>query len=99
MPVPRTAFGSKVKPGLKTEFFATPDWTGRPVAVTKEPEVQADWENAMPAPEVETTNYSVRWSGALITAPLPVITSFRWSLVTVSLIRRRKRYRLLSTAK
>ena len=70
VPVPRTAFGSKVKPGLKTEFFATPDWTGRPVAVTTEPEVQADWENAMPAPEVETTNYSVRWSGTL-TPPAP----------------------------
>jgi len=70
VPVPRTAFGSKLKPGLKTEFFATPDWTGRPVAVTVEPEVQADWESAKPAPEIETTNYSVRWSGTL-TPPAP----------------------------
>ena len=30
VPVPRTAFG--LNKGLKTEFFATPDWTGRPVA-------------------------------------------------------------------
>ncbi len=30
VPVPRTAFG--LGQGLKTEFFATPDWTGRPVA-------------------------------------------------------------------
>ena len=29
VPVPRTAFGS----GLRTEYFATPDWTGRPVHV------------------------------------------------------------------
>ena len=29
--MPRTAFG--LNKGLKTEFFATPDWTGRPVAV------------------------------------------------------------------
>ncbi len=63
VPVPRTAFG--LGKGLKTEFFATPDWTGRPVAVTTEPLVQADWENAKPAPEVETTNYSVRWTGTL----------------------------------
>ena len=63
VPVPRTAFG--LNKGLKTEFFATPDWTGRPVAVTNLPNVQTDWENAQPAPEVDTTNYSVRWSGAL----------------------------------
>jgi beta-glucosidase len=65
VPVPRTAFGSKLKGGLKTEFFATPDWTGRPIAVTAEPLVQADWENAMPEFRIETTNYSVRWSGTL----------------------------------
>ncbi len=63
VPVPRTAFG--LNTGLKTEFFATPDWTGRPVAVTTEPEVQADWENAKPVPEMDTINYSVRWSGTL----------------------------------
>ncbi len=28
VPVPRTVFD--IKKGLKTEFFATPDWTGRP---------------------------------------------------------------------
>jgi beta-glucosidase len=63
VPVPRTAFG--LHKGLKTEFFATPDWTGRPVATETEPAVQTDWENAKPAPEVETQNYSVRWSGTL----------------------------------
>jgi len=45
MPVPRTAFG--LNDGLKTEFFATRDWTGRPVATTTEPAVQTDWENAL----------------------------------------------------
>ena len=63
VPVPRTAFG--LNKGLKTEFFATPDWTGRPVAVETEPAVQTDWENAKPAPEMDTVNYSVRWSGTL----------------------------------
>ena len=61
VPVPRTAFGA----GLKTEFFASRDWTGRPVAVTTEPLIQADWENALPHPEIGTENYSVRWSGTL----------------------------------
>ena len=63
VPVPRTAFG--IEKGLKTEFFATPDWTARPVAVTTEPAVQSDWENARPAPQVESMNYSVRWSGTI----------------------------------
>ncbi|HLY41712.1 MAG TPA: glycoside hydrolase family 3 C-terminal domain-containing protein [Terracidiphilus sp.] len=68
VPVPRTVFG--LNKGLKTEFFATPDWTGRPVAVTTEPEVQADWENAKPVFEIDTVNYSVRWTGT-IAAPAP----------------------------
>ncbi len=63
VPVPRSAFG--LNKGLKTEFFATSDWTGRPVAVETEPAVQADWENAKPAPEVDTFDYSVRWTGTL----------------------------------
>ncbi|WP_109487836.1 glycoside hydrolase family 3 C-terminal domain-containing protein [Occallatibacter savannae] len=66
IPVPRTAFGK----GLKTEFFATPDWTGRPVATETQPIIQSDWRNAQPAPQVETKNYSVRWSGT-IQAPAP----------------------------
>jgi beta-glucosidase len=61
VPVPRSAFGL----GLKTEFFAAPDWTGRPVATLIEPAVQTDWENAQPVPHLATHNYSVRWSGAL----------------------------------
>ena len=64
VPVPRTAFGS----GLKTEFFATPDWTGRPVATTESHELQAEWGNSLPVPELHTHVYSVRFSGAL-TAP------------------------------
>jgi len=63
VPVPRTAFGTDK--GLKTEFFATPDWTGRPVATTTEPAVQTDWENASPVPQMATHNYSVRWTGSI----------------------------------
>jgi beta-glucosidase len=66
VPVPRTVF----RKGLKTEFFATPDWTGRAVATTTEPLVQADWENEPPVPELATHTYSVRWSGTM-TAPAP----------------------------
>ena len=66
VPVPRTAFG--LGKGLKTEFFATPDWTGRPQATVTQPAVQTDWENGFPVAQIATHNYSVRWSGA-ITVP------------------------------
>jgi beta-glucosidase len=66
VPVPRTAFGQ----GLKTEFFATSDWTGRPVATITQHAVQSDWESARPVPQLETHNYSVRWTGSL-TVPAP----------------------------
>ncbi len=68
VPVPCTAFG--LNNGLKVEFFGTSDWTGRPVAVETEPDVQTDWENAKPVPEIYTHDYSVRWSGTL-TPPAP----------------------------
>ncbi len=68
VPVPRSAFG--IGKGLRTEFFPTPDLTGRAVAIRTEPAVQSDWENARPVPQLETSNYSVRWSGA-ITPPAP----------------------------
>jgi beta-glucosidase len=66
VPVPRTAFG--MDKGLKTEIFATSDWTGRALATVAQPTVQADWENALPVPQLATHNYSVRWSGS-ITVP------------------------------
>jgi beta-glucosidase len=66
VPVPRTAFG--LGKGLKTEFFATADWTGRPLATEIQPQIQTDWESALPVPQIATSNYSVRWSGTL-TAP------------------------------
>ena len=68
VPVPRTAFG--MDKGLKTEFFATSDWTGRPLATRTDPNLQADWENALPMPQIATHDYSVRWSGS-IAVPAP----------------------------
>lgn len=68
VPVPRTAFG--LDKGLKTEFFATPDWTGRPGATATSPAVQADWENVLPVGQLATHNYSVRWTGSL-SVPAP----------------------------
>jgi len=59
--VPRTVFSQ----GLKAEYFATPDWTGRPVAVRQDTTIQHNWHDALPVDELQTHAYSVRWSGAL----------------------------------
>ncbi len=61
VPAPRTIFPG----GLKTEYFATPDWTGKPVAVRTEPSIQHDWRDAEHVPELHTHDYSVTWSGKL----------------------------------
>ena len=60
VPVPRTAFGN----GLKTEYFPTPDFTGLPVATKQEANIQNDWDNLLPVPELKSHDYSVRWSGS-----------------------------------
>ena len=59
-PVPRTVFGN----GLRVEFFATPDLTGVPVAVETHPAIQYDWHEVLPVPQLQTHDYSVRWSGS-----------------------------------
>jgi beta-glucosidase len=68
VPVPRTAFG--MGQGLKTEFFATPDWTGRPSHDRTEPPSRPTGKTRAPCRSSKRTNYSVRWTGAL-TVPAP----------------------------
>jgi beta-glucosidase len=66
VPVPRTAFSDgNGNGGLKTEYFADADWTGRPVAIGKDHDIQAEWGDSLPVPELHTHVYSVRWSGKL----------------------------------
>ena len=66
VPVPRTAFGG----GLKTEYFAGSECAGRPVAVSSDPEVQANWGDSAPVHEIQTHDYCVRWTGK-ISVPAP----------------------------
>lgn len=66
VPVARSAFGN----GLKVEFFATPDWTGRPVATRTEPNIQDSWGDSLPVSALHTHDYSVRYTGTL-TVPAP----------------------------
>ncbi len=63
--VPRSAFSSEGVPSLKTEYFATADWTGQPVATETMPDIQTEWGDSLPTPELQTHVYSVRWSGKI----------------------------------
>jgi len=67
-PVPRTVFhpenGSTVF-GLKAEYFANADFSGKPALVRTDPQVQFDWNAASPAPGIPMKAFSVRWTGTL----------------------------------
>src|SRR5208282_4742124 len=67
-------------------------------AVAKEPLVQADWENGMPVPQIDTHDYSVRWTGKL-TVPAAghyVFTAEPWDSFPYS---PKESYRLLIDGK
>ncbi len=66
VPVSRSAFGG----GLKVEFFATPDWTGRAVVTRTEPNIQDSWGDSLPVAALHTHDYSVRYTGTF-TPPAP----------------------------
>jgi beta-glucosidase len=69
LPVPRTAFqtsGSTGGDGLKAEYFAKANFSGKPALVRVDPQIQFDWSAAAPAPGVPKQAFAVRWSGNLI---------------------------------
>ena len=71
--IPRTvlhpAKGSK-EYGLKGEYFANPDFSGKPVFERVDKQIEFDWNAARPAPQVPRSGYSVRWTGSFA-APAP----------------------------
>jgi beta-glucosidase len=69
VPVPRTVFhtdNSASAPGLKADYFANTDFSGKPVLTRIDPQIQFDWNSAAPAPGVPMKAFAVRWSGALV---------------------------------
>ena len=63
-PVPASALGV----GLSGAYFANRNLDGQPALTRTDPQLQFDWSQNAPAPDVPRTNFSVRWSGTL-TAP------------------------------
>jgi beta-glucosidase len=71
--VPRTVFhpaGDAMQSGLKGEYFPNADFSGRPVLIRTDPQIQFNWNASSPAPGIPRQEFSVRWSGTL-TPPGP----------------------------
>jgi beta-glucosidase len=68
VPLPRTALhpsAGSTEEGLRGEYFASADFSGRPVLTRIDPQVDFDWNSASPAPGIPAKSFSVRWSGTL----------------------------------
>ena len=71
LPAPRTIFhpASGASPtGLKAEYFATSNLTGKPAITRIDQQVDFDWNAASPAPGIPANDFGVRWTG-VIAAP------------------------------
>ncbi len=80
--VPRTALrpspGSPEQ-GLKAEYFASSELSGKPVLTRVDPEIDFDWNSASPASGLSAKDFGVRWSGT-IAAPAAGDYPFRITL-------------------
>ena len=71
--LPRTALhpaADSHDEGLKGEYFANPDFSGKPDIIRIDRQIDFDWNAAAPVPELDRKNYSVRWTG-VFTPPAP----------------------------
>ena len=68
VPVPSTVFmlsGKADTRGIKGEYFANTDFSGKPVLTRVDPRIQFDWNAGTPAPGVPVKAFAVRWTGTL----------------------------------
>jgi beta-glucosidase len=66
VPIAHTALRTRDgKEGLTGEYFASPDLSGKPVAVRVDRTVNFNWDKAVPVPGLARNNFSVRWTGSL----------------------------------
>lgn len=54
------------KEGLRVEYFANPDFSGKPVLVRVDPRIAIYWKTAPPPEMLEIQDYSIRWSGKIV---------------------------------
>jgi beta-glucosidase len=71
VPIAHTALRTNDgKEGLTGEYFATPAFGGKPVAVRVDRTVNFNWDKAIPVPGLRRNEFSVRWTGSF-TPPAP----------------------------
>ncbi len=63
IPIPRSALRSGKDEGLRGEYFATPDLSGKPVAARVDPTINFNWSKAIPLAGLQRNDFSVRWTG------------------------------------
>lgn len=57
--------GVKGEHGLRGEYFNNQDLSGPPVLTRLDPEINFDWGDGSPAPEIPVDHFSARWTGRL----------------------------------
>jgi len=63
----RPAMGS-TEEGLRAEYFASDDFSGKPVVTRVDKDIDFDWNSASPVAGAPADHFGVRWTGT-ITAP------------------------------
>ena len=67
VPISHTALRSADgKEGLTGEYFSTPDFSGKAVAVRVDRNVNFNWDKAIPVTGLQRNNFSVRWTGSIV---------------------------------
>jgi len=66
VPVPETVFRTEAgEPGLRAEYFAGTDFTGKAALTRTDPQIDFDWNGSGPAEGIPATSFGVRWSGTI----------------------------------
>jgi len=58
--------GENSTPGLTGKYFNNSEWTGEPAVTRIDPSVNFSWGALSPATQINTDNFSVRWTGKLV---------------------------------
>src|SRR5829696_8500994 len=69
LPVPSESIFSLDDPnvhGMKGEYFNNKDLQGDPVLTRRDEQINFDWFTNSPVPQLNTDNFSVRWTGQIV---------------------------------
>jgi beta-glucosidase len=68
LPAPRTMFrpsATSKEEGLKAEYFASSEMSGKALLTRVDPQIDFDWNAASPAAGLPAKDFGVRWSGTI----------------------------------